>query len=61
MSREAERIYWLRLQLSDLRAAEASIARGPRNARRIGTTRKNIVIVSEILRELSARVIGGAA
>lgn len=59
MSREAERLYWLRLQLADLRTMEPTIPRGPKNARRIGKTRRNIVIVEGILRELAGLIIQG--
>jgi hypothetical protein len=60
MSRDAERLHFLQLQLSDLQRIEPVIPRSPQNARRIGRTRRNITIVQDILRGLAARVIEDA-
>ena len=55
----SDRLHFLRRQHADLSAALTIIPRGRHYARRVGQTRKNLVIVDNILRELAAALIAG--
>jgi hypothetical protein len=57
MSQEAQRIFWLSIQRDDLQHALRVLPRGPRTARLVGRTRKNLARVDDILVGLAGRVI----